>query len=328
MWLLGVDVSAVAQPDDYNFDFVTITHPGNPGYDRRPDQFHLGRGSVNYEYRIARSEISTSQWMEFGNALATRGQGWAALIAPSRWGAVFFQPGGVDTLQFQLNPFLSDAGQVPVGGISFTQAAMYSNWLHNGKRVDDASLSTGAYQIDALGSGSPFMTNFERLPGARYWVPTLDEWMKAVYWDPDNPAEGGWWEFPDSSDSSPIAGPPGIGETNAGYLDTRDDWTDFRLNQYPDTQTPWGLLDATGGAGEMTSTLANFGPSVIGKGAPLGDEAFDGAFFDRADVAREVSINSGSAAYGLRIASAVPSPMAVAPFVFASCFIGLRRRSI
>ncbi|MEO1718111.1 MAG: hypothetical protein AAFR76_13490, partial [Planctomycetota bacterium] len=177
-----------------------------------------------------------------------------------------------------------------------------------------------------LNFGKPVISNFERLQGAKYWIPTLDEWMKAVYWDPDNPAEGGWWEFPNSSDRPPVAGPPGIGETNAGYLDTSFDWLDFRLNQYPDTQTPWGLLDATGSASEMTSTptLAD-DRDVYAKGAPLGDDAFQG-FRDRADVSLDILITNGSSNTGLRIASAVPSPGAAVPVALASVLTARRRR--
>ncbi|MEO1718277.1 MAG: hypothetical protein AAFR76_14345, partial [Planctomycetota bacterium] len=139
--LLCLACTTQAQPNDYDFDFVTITHPGNPSFERRADPNTFGRGSVGYEYRMARSEISTAQWMEFANALATRGNAWTSGIAPSRWGAVFTNPGG--NLQFRLNPLLPDAGQVPVGGIAPTQAAMFCSWLHNGKQIDDASLTTG-----------------------------------------------------------------------------------------------------------------------------------------------------------------------------------------
>src|ERR1700690_2637146 len=66
--------SAPAQqpPPDYGFNFITIGSPGNRPYDGPdPNGDTDGRGSVPYDFRIARTEITTAQYLEFVNTFAT-----------------------------------------------------------------------------------------------------------------------------------------------------------------------------------------------------------------------------------------------------------------
>ncbi|MBL9002355.1 MAG: hypothetical protein JNK25_14585, partial [Phycisphaerae bacterium] len=64
-----LSTNALAQPDPSGIDFVTVGAPGNPAYSG-PDvnQTVTGRGSVPYEYRLGRTEVTTAQWMEFYEA--------------------------------------------------------------------------------------------------------------------------------------------------------------------------------------------------------------------------------------------------------------------
>ncbi|MBL9000834.1 MAG: hypothetical protein JNK25_06825, partial [Phycisphaerae bacterium] len=64
---------ALAQPDPSGIEFVTVGAPGNPAY-AGPDNNNLvtGRGSVPYEFRIGRTEVTTAQWVEFYNAFYGR----------------------------------------------------------------------------------------------------------------------------------------------------------------------------------------------------------------------------------------------------------------
>jgi len=320
--------TAAAQPDDYDFDFVTIDQPGNPGLNRvNTRATHQNRGSVGYEYRMARTEINTAQWMEFVNVLSARGNIWASRLEPRRWGGLFDFDAPPGMPQYKLNPSLVDAGNVPVGGITFDQAAVYTNWLHNGKQSDDASLMSGAYDVVTLGFGDPLLVSTEHNPSAKYWIPTLDEWMKSVYWDPNKTDEDGWWLYPNMSDGIPLAGPPGVGETNAGYLDTRDDWTEFRVGEYTDSPAPWGLLDTSGGAMEWTESRVGFFNNLILKGASLGDLRTSGPIsHDRVNAGFTGSSQIGSVDSGFRIASSIPAPGSSAYLLAAFLGLSVRRR--
>ncbi|MBL9002240.1 MAG: hypothetical protein JNK25_13995, partial [Phycisphaerae bacterium] len=80
-----ISTNALAQPDPSGIDFVTIGAPGNPAYSG-PDVNNTvtGRGSVPYEYRLGRTEVTTAQWMEFYNAFYGRVP---HVFLPVRWGA-------------------------------------------------------------------------------------------------------------------------------------------------------------------------------------------------------------------------------------------------
>src|SRR5690606_23240620 len=101
--------------------------------------------------------------------------------------------------------------------------ARYCNWLHNGKVNEQWAFDTGAYDASTFGrdENGDFTDDYTPLPGARFWIPSVDEWLKAVYYDPDRhgPGEGGWWLFPDSSDDPLVIGyPEDGGETNGSLF--------------------------------------------------------------------------------------------------------------
>ncbi len=141
-------------------DFVRIGAVNNPGYDG-PDPFNrvLGRGSVGYEYNIGRTEVPSSLWREF--------------VA-----AAFNRP---DPLPWVQRPLQVGSGNMPNGGVSWRTAAIFTNWLCNDKRTDRAAFMNGAYDVSTFRSigapdGTPiFLDQWTHNPGAKYWIPTLDE---------------------------------------------------------------------------------------------------------------------------------------------------------
>ncbi len=326
-------------PPNYGFDFVTIGAPGNTPYvgPATYGQLVVGRGRVDYLYRISATEVSTIQWMTFLNTFAGTGTppphfdpyAWA------HWGA---QPDPAYTgpgVQYRLRN-VPDAERLPVSGISYHMGMLFCNWLHNGKQLDPSSLISGAYDTTLVPLNPPppgpnqllFPTH---LPGAKYWVPTLDEWVKAANYDPNRygPGREGWWSYRNSSDQPGISGPPGIGTTSAGWEDplvSFGEW-DIPLGAYPDSRSPWGLLDTSGGTDEWTEEISNpslphqterylFRPGA-GNFGPLQFVEWIGAAYSGVAFAREG---------GLRIASAVPGPTASLVLVLAGALCGARHR--
>lgn len=73
---------------EYGYEFVTIGALNNAPYSGPTSNgYPGGRGSVSYEYRIARTEVSTDQWMEFANVVARQDLNLYFSINPSFWGA-------------------------------------------------------------------------------------------------------------------------------------------------------------------------------------------------------------------------------------------------
>ncbi|MCC5786486.1 MAG: SUMF1/EgtB/PvdO family nonheme iron enzyme [Phycisphaerales bacterium] len=316
--------AANAQPaPDYGFQWATIGEPGNTAYDGGFWGMTTGRGSVDYTFRISTLQVTTGQWMGFLNTFSQR-DGWEYFGRPSRWGAshdyFYSGPGArylpIDTPNWDM---------LPVAGISWHEAAMYTNWLHNGKSSDPTSLQTGAYDTGTWGvdPNTGHRTDGGRLPGAKFWIPNLDEWQKAVYYDPDRyaPGESGWWLFPNSSDEPLTPGRPGEGETMAGIQEQHSAEWNVPLGAYPQVTTPWGLLDASGGAHEWIEEWTHAAaPQRRGlNGSYAGQHSPE--LHDRADAFTGSQRPDASAFWGgLRIASVVPAPgtSALAAFMFVA----------
>lgn len=210
---------ASAQVDPFSgIDFVTVGNPGNPAWagDGNPVDQTIGRGSVDYTYRIGRFEVTTAQWCEFFNAAFDRpaSERIPFLAAPTFWGAVGTTPNTPGGQRWRV-----PAGRemIPVGSISWRTAAIYCNWLCSGKSSARSAFLNGAYDVSTFGySGVAFTDQHAHTPGSQFWIPTWDEWLKAAHWSPTNPNHDGWYLYSTSSDTAPISGSPGMGQCNTG----------------------------------------------------------------------------------------------------------------
>jgi formylglycine-generating enzyme required for sulfatase activity len=297
-------------------DFVTISSPGNapindPG---APSNSRAqGRGRVDYEYKIGRTEVTTAQWVEFLDSYARQ---------PSphpfwSWdGPIFWGGSGNEFSSFRVGDG-PNAARLPVTGITWRMAAMYCNWLHNGKGSSPNALVTGAYDTTTWGDlpgNFGFTDAPRRLPGAQYYIPTLDEQLKATYYDPhrfgqDQP---GYWTWRNSSTGPGISGPPGVGTTSNAWVDPNFPFSEWSipLGAYPSSLSPWGLLDTSGGASEWLEDVLsvdgvptyrrNVG-SNAGPSSTLAADSLHSGIGGDAPYVR-------SSTQGLRIGAIVPAP--------------------
>lgn len=238
---------------DYEDDFVVIGDPGNRDTTLEETAWFgvNGRhmGGVDYEYRLARLELTVEQHFEFVVAyLPFYGKLTGNRIGGSGFvGANIYSINGVAHIRGGVSP-------ARPSDMSWEYLARYVNWLHHGKVVELWAFETGVYDTSTFTQNDDGTWNHQskHFPRARYWIPTLDEWTKAAYWDPkkDNGA-GGYWKFQNSSDDEPIPGlfPEDGGERNAG-----DDPFPLDVGSYPNVKSPWGLLDMAGGEWEYTET--------------------------------------------------------------------------
>jgi len=323
-------------PPDYGFTWATITHPGNPAFPGDPNpppdspqDFVLGRGSVGYEYRIATNELSIANWTEFVNTFAVQGD-----FPTELFGAPAFTrstPLNIVTDGSYSGPgrrYRYDAWRAnnPLfSGIRWRDAALYCNWLHNGKTADPSSLWNGAYDTSTWDSdGPPYTDALTHEPGAQFWIPTQDEWMKAAYWDPQHEELDGWWRFLNASDEPPVPGLPGEpGATTSAGLTWGPNFNpeDIALGAYPLALSPWGLLDTASGNREWLEEPFYPGDlrdrGIYGAGA--GDNP-ESAYVSRV-TSRPLVTRSGT----LRLASAVPAP-ATGIVLMAGLVAGIARR--
>lgn len=354
--------AGVQTSTEYGIEFVTIGDAGNAGYPRSTANWtglnndRIGRGAVPYEYRIARTEVTSGQWVEFLNTFAPRpmpSHVRERLVAPFNeiyLGPQWFGGGRSEfnsqeqTSRFILRPGVENAENIPVWGMSWRMAAVYCNWLHNGKSEDWDALLDGAYDTSTWGvNNGSYTDDITHSDGARFWIPTLDEWGKAAFYDPNRfgPGQGGWWDRPHGTNDLPVWGfpdEPGA-QTSVGIPISPSlgvPTVDITLAAY-NTMSPWGLFDTAGGTSEIVSEpaadISEPQYRVITLGAFAGSYS-DDPLFSETHVRNATNpfggatttFNSGSLIAGLRIAAAVPSP-GCGLFLFGTvCGVLIRRR--
>ncbi|MGP1308831.1 MAG: SUMF1/EgtB/PvdO family nonheme iron enzyme [Phycisphaerales bacterium] len=310
--------------------FTRIGAVGNaPTQIRRIDfQFDVRQaGRVDHVYHIMTREVTNGEFLEFARAIAP-------YIGQVPVAAAFIAGDGLSTMRvgedwvFFLSPGRSANEPIRT---SFFAAAMYTNWLHNDKGTSIEAFQNGAYDT----------STFERLPGqpipqgqpshnadARYWIPTMDEWLKAGYYDPNRlgDGEGGWWKQPNASDTQLIAGRPELGgQTNAGDATQwpSEQHRPFEVGMYPDVQSPWGLLDVSGGASEWTETILSPTTAArLAKGTE--SRASDSLFFDHVEW---FGFGGSLSPFGgFRVASSIPAPSGGAALALSALLAARRRR--
>ena len=333
--VLSVGVASAQPVSDYGFEFVKVGDPGNSPYDRsvlipldRPDL-----GVVNYEYRISRNEVGSGQYLEFLNTFTTKSDDLTQILRqPIMWGGrpdpSYSGPG----VRYVLRDDVPDPANQSMR-VSWEDAARYINWLNNGKSSSPSAIENGAYDTSLFTQNPDNSRNHPNThnPGVTYWLPTRDEWLKAAHWDPDKfgPGEGGWWMYSHGSDQPPVSGLPGEPGAETSAIDWMNQPPTDRLAQlmrvplgsYPQTQSPWGLIDITGGSREWLETWANEQPfSKQADGAPAGGISL-ADLFETTD-----GTIPGSRFASIRIASVVPSPMSCAVLAGTSALTLSRRR--
>lgn len=302
---------ALAQPD-FGFDWRTVGDAGNrnllpseaPAW---PSDYRLS-GAVDHEYRMMTTEVTNAQFLDFMNA----------------WGPT----AGFPTDRFVIGSFIRfDASSQTYGlaspavaqwpvGVRWESAARFTNWLHNDRGTDPSDFERGVYDTSTFIINPDFTIQHEAepAPGARVRLPTLDEWIKPMHWGPDKngPGEGGYWMTPGSQDEPLIGGLPSdpLAQTNffdPDFVPGGNAIAGMDVGSYPDTQSPWGLLDGSGGGSEWTTTA----PDLPGRGR-VGIFA-DGSAF--AAGGNPVFDSPGSFGGGLpilplafRLAAPIPSP--------------------
>lgn len=311
----------------YGQTYAEVGNPGNADYTYElfPGGPTRSIGGVNHRYRIATTEVTEVQWAEFANAITpflNDKEYYNADFAPTL-SIVGFSNG---------RPVFGADGPSPTR-MGWRWAARYCNWLHNDKAVTAEAFESGAYDTSTFGvdpdtTGFPeFTDQSSRSDGARFWIPSEDEWVKAAYYDPNRYGEdqGGYWRHPGMSDDALVSAPPDMGgETNAsGQYYEGPGEIPFNVGSYPTAASYYGVLDASGGEVEWTETWINPDSPVFR--VALGSRYFtwpgDAPDRDRID-GRFSTFSPDGTVSGLRLAMAVPSPgssLVVFGFVFASC---------
>lgn len=278
----------------FSITFVPIGDPGNPG---EPTQFGDNVGAVPYAYRIGEFEIS-EQMIHKANA-----SGNLEIEIPTR---------GPDK---------------PATEVDWFEAARFVNWLNT---------STGnppAYKFDAAGDFQLWEPsdpgydpeNLYRSTLAKYFLPSVDEWHKAAYYEA---ASGTWFDYPTGSDQKPISVPSGTDPGTAVYGQP------FEVGPADVTQagglSPYGTMAQGGNVWEWEETATSLrNISTLGSRGVRGGTWVLPARDMLADRGRlslgPADVGSGELV-GFRVASVIPEPSTGATAI-AGLLVGLAIRT-
>ncbi len=270
----GIDVVEVSSPTENSglFVFIDDLHYGqlvvDPGEPLRPIEWlPVGRagnppdgngfGRVDYNYRIAKHEVTNVQYVEFLNAVARSDPHglYRATMSTSPRGGIT-RTGASGSYQYAA---IKNMGYKPVANVSFFDAIRMANWMHNGK--GNGSTETGAYNLAA-----EFPV---RLPAARVFLPSEDEWYKAAYHDPTPGAGGGdnYWLYATRSNAAPaLARSNGSGEitnpgSNVANYNSGASWNSLNGHYTsvggagPLSESFYGTADQSGNVTEWNETI-------------------------------------------------------------------------
>jgi len=171
----------------FSIDFVKVANPGNaPNTDTIQSV-----GSVAYTYNIGKYEVSRdiiNKANVFGSLGITLGD---------------------------LSNYGGNGLNRPASGISWNEAARFVNWLNTSKGFQLAYNFSAGGIIQKWDLGQYTGTTQYRNKDAYYFLPNLDEWHKAAYYDPNKPGGAGYWKYPTKSDNPPV---PISAGTSAGTV--------------------------------------------------------------------------------------------------------------
>jgi formylglycine-generating enzyme required for sulfatase activity len=185
---VAVATLAGAAQAQVSIDWVTVGDPGNS--DNASFPFY---GGVAYEFRIGTYEVTNDQYCTFLNAVDPTGANSLGLynsnMGSNSRGGIDFDSMAANGSKYSTK---TNFGNKPVNYVLLDDAARFANWLHNGRGSGDTE--NGAYDV------STFPGTVTRDASAKFYIPHIDEWYKAAYYD------GGttnYWAFPTQSNSAP-----------------------------------------------------------------------------------------------------------------------------
>ncbi len=289
----------------FEIEFVTIGNPGNPD-DTTGDPNQAGK--VDYTYRIGKFEISEDM-IDKANA-----------------------EGGLGITKNIRGP------NKPATEVNWNEAARFVNWLNLSSGSPLAykfalQPGEGGYSANVnielwtSGDAGYDPNNLYRNSQATYFLPSMDEWYKAAYYDPNS---GTYFDFPTGSDTVPTAVASGTLADTAVYFPFPD--PTVATGPADITQagslSPYGTMGQGGNVWELEETdfynLVNDSPSSA--------RGFRGGSWSNTSAILQSSARNNFTPHGLdantgfRVAS-IPEPTTCVLALAALCLAMSRQRS-
>ena len=284
--------------NQFSIDFVGIGNPGNQSDTTRPN----GIGSVNYNYNIAKTEVSRGM-LEKANALANLG------IYYRDWG----------------NLIRNDPDRAAVD-MNWYMAASFVNYLNisTGNQAAYKFTSSG-FQLWSESDPGYNPNNLFRNSLAKYVLPSRDEWYKAAYGSPD----GTWYKYSNGSNAEPESVYEGTTGIVYGKLDQwGGPWQTLAKVYEAGALSPFGTMGQGGNAMEWTESEAD-GVNSSTQNMDANREVLGGGIGNNADGISSTALSTPYPDYGysfgFRVAM-VPETSALSLFAVGLGALAMMRR--
>lgn len=296
-----------------------------------------GYGAVDYDYRIGKFEVTVGQYTEFLNAVAktdTYGLYNTSMLTDTNIRGIlrYGQPGNYGYLPI-------DSPNHPVTYVNWGDAARFANWLHNGQPTglqDDSTTEDGAYPLHGTTDRYQLMT-VDRREGAKWFLPSENEWYKAGYHKNDGVTGNYWYTSTGPTETSGEPHPDIIANMRQDYYgyavtqsydysSTQNYLTD--VGYYDFAPDPYGTFDMAGNVFEWNEL--KFSGTTIDpfRGVRGGSWDYD-TDYSLSDQRWYEWVIRDSRSIGFRVAT-VPEPSTLALAVLGMLGVGawrIRRRS-
>lgn len=196
--------------DKLQDEYVLIGDAGNSG-----DVVNQFKGRVNYEYYMARTELSNASYCRFLNAVASIEDPFGLYDINMSTGAC----GGINRIKKDgkyVYECKANYGNRPVVYVNYYDICRYANWLHYGcpatgkseigtteGTADKGAYDTTDFEEVRSGEKSAYESFGKRNKGAKYWIPSDDEWYKAAYYDPQRTGNRKYHDYPTRTSDAP-----------------------------------------------------------------------------------------------------------------------------
>jgi len=333
--LLGLSIAAQAVV----IDTVAVGNAGNAGELSGSGAGGYGSdricGSVGYNYRIGKYEVTAGQYTAFLNAVAATDT--YALyntdMSNTSYGSGITRSGASGSYTYTV---ASDFVNRPVNFVSYWDSCRFANWLGNGQPTGLQNASTterGAYTLDGYNSYDG--RTIGRTAGAKWAVTSEDEWYKAAYYKGGG-TNAGYWDYPTSSNTAPGQDMADASGNNANYytapyaypIDSGKFTT--VVGEFQNSDSPYGTFDQGGNVWEWNEAIVYQDATYAIRGLRGGSFNYDVSSLLQASTRHyyyrypDFEIY----AFGFRV-SQVPEPSSIIALVGGLAgLLGIRRRRV
>ncbi|QDT69453.1 Formylglycine-generating sulfatase enzyme [Planctomycetes bacterium MalM25] len=219
------------------FEWANIGNPNNAADPRN------GFGSVPERYEIATTEVSNTQFAEYLNKVYPNGKSGAS------GDFIDYRSTTSGGMKWLVEPGHENK---PVNDLHILEVFRFVNWMSNGQL--NGGTEYGTYDLE----GTPgYLVYDTRSDEGEYFLPTLDEWYKAAYY---NDATGGGYyhEYANEGDSLPAIATPAADPSGANYGQREQNYylddVMSDVGAYYLTRSPYGTYDQMGNSMEWTES--------------------------------------------------------------------------